>query len=481
MIKNTKSLSFKIGSIIILTQVIALVALGFFYINRFTGELNKRFENQIMSVGILMSSGQLRYEASTDRHTMQKMVGDSIIDCMVIGANQKIYYSLNSTYTDKMVGDVAAVYKFDEFKNTVIDAKSIVVNENGEDYMICLSPLYFQNGKLLGYLYIKSETLQLHKSKITLILIFLLGSIICVVLSSLVIIYLFNKYLIVYIHKLLNSLKLLKEGNLSEKSEHNFSDDEIGQLNDAIEDVRSKFIRILNNISKGSARLSGTSSDLNENSVSLSEGSNKLASIAEEVASSMEEMVSNIQQNANNAGQTEKLAQKVSDEMKKVSELSLESLNNIKEISSKISIINDIAFQTNLLALNAAVEAARAGEYGRGFSVVAAEVKKLAERSRQAAEEINTLSNQSVAITNKAVDSIKVLAPDITRTTELVLEISAYTNEQLSGTNQINMAIQDLSNITQQNSSSSIELASTAEKLLSQSNDLNEILTYFKL
>lgn len=481
MIKNTKSLSFKIGSIIILTQVIALIALGFFYITRFTGELNRRFENQIRSAGILMSTGQLRYEASTDRVIMQKMVGDSLIDCMVIGANHKVYYSLNQSFTDKQVDAIESVYKFEEFNKSFSEAISTTISENGETHMICLSPLFFQNGKFLGYLYIKSGTDQLHKAKTNLFFIFLFGSIICIIISSLVIIYLFNKYIIFYIRQLLDSLQLLKDGNLSVKNSVAFSDDEIGQLNDAIEDVRIKFINIIHNISDGSTELSETSSNLNQNSASLSEGSNKLASVAEEVASSMEEIVSNMQQNANNAEQTEKLAFKVSQEMQKVSELSLESLNNIKGISEKITIINDIAFQTNLLALNAAVEAARAGEFGRGFSVVAAEVKKLAERSRSAAEEINLLSNQSVNITKKAVDSINTLAPDINRTAGLIQEITSSTNEQLSGSNQINTAIQELNFITQQNSSSSLELSSTAEKLLEQASDLNEVVSYFKL
>jgi methyl-accepting chemotaxis protein len=479
--KQTNNLSFKIGSLIILTQIVAFIALGFFYITRFTSELNSRFERQLKSAGILMSSGQLRYEAATDRKTMQKMVGDSLVDCMVIGENHKIYYSLNPNFTDKKIEDVNSIYKFEEFSKGLPDAVFTSFRENGEKYMLCLSPLYFSNGKFLGYLYIKSETRQLQKAKLNLIFIFLLGSILAIVISSFVIIYLFNKHISVKIKRILNSLSELKEGNLHYKDEFVFSDDEIGRINESLESVRARFIDILLNVSKGAKHLSNTSREVNLNSHKVAEVSTELASIAQEVASSMEEMVSNIQQSASNTDETQQLALKASQEMNKVGDLSMESLKHIKLISEKISIINDIAFQTNLLALNAAVEAARAGEAGKGFSVVASEVKKLAERSRIAADEINTLSLKSVSITQQSVESIGNLAPDIQKTTQLVREVSASTGEQHSGADQINNAIQQINGITQQNSLASEAMASSAKALSDEAAKLKDLISFFKI
>jgi methyl-accepting chemotaxis protein len=152
----------------------------------------------------------------------------------------------------------------------------------------------------------------------------------------------------------------------------------------------------------------------------------------------------------------------------------------MKEIASKISIIEEIARQTNLLALNAAIEAARAGEHGKGFAVVAAEVRKLAERSQKAAGEINQLSGTTVKVSEKAGEMLDKLVPDIQRTAELVQEITAASREQDTGAEQINKALQQLEKVIQQNASASEEMASTTEELTGQSDQLVSALGFFR-
>jgi methyl-accepting chemotaxis protein len=153
----------------------------------------------------------------------------------------------------------------------------------------------------------------------------------------------------------------------------------------------------------------------------------------------------------------------------------------MKEIATKISIIEEIARQTNLLALNAAIEAARAGEHGKGFAVVASEVRKLAERSQLAAGEIGTLSAHSVMVAETAGEMLGKMVPDIQRTAELVQEISASSREQDSGAGQISKAIQQLDQVIQQNASASEEMASTSEELSSQAEQLKESISFFRI
>ncbi|NBE06013.1 methyl-accepting chemotaxis protein [Paragemmobacter ruber] len=194
----------------------------------------------------------------------------------------------------------------------------------------------------------------------------------------------------------------------------------------------------------------------------LSRGATEQAAAAEKASASMEEMRANIRQSAENAAQTERIALMAATDAAETGAVVTDAVKSMSTIAEKIGIIREIARQTDLLALNAAVEAARAGQHGQGFAVVAAEVRKLAERSQQAAVEIGQLSGSTLQVSRKAGEKLNALVPAIQETANLVQAISLASSEQSIGIEQINEAIRDLDSVIQQNASAAARLGTDA-------------------
>ena len=275
--------------------------------------------------------------------------------------------------------------------------------------------------------------------------------------------------------------KKIADGDLIADLELEERNDEIGQLGNSLQEMKTKLSTIVSDIALGADNVSTGSDELSSGAETLAQGATEQAASIEEASASIEELSATIRQNAENAIETEKIAEKASLDAEESGKIVSDAVDAMVSITDKISIIEEISRQTNLLALNAAIEAARAGEAGKGFAVVASEVKKLAERSQKAASEINEESSSTVAIAKDAGDKLTRLVPDIKKTAALVQEIAAASNEQTIGAEQMNSAIQQLDEVVQQNASASEELAATSEELSSQSVQLQNNVSFFKL
>ena len=274
----------------------------------------------------------------------------------------------------------------------------------------------------------------------------------------------------------------LSEGKLDIEIDENSSvyKNELKDLHISIVKLKGTLKDIFIKVNENTTSMVLSSDQLNVAANSLSSSASNQSSSLEEVSSSMEEMLANIQQNSTNSNETYTISKLASETIDKVSLSSERSIKTTNEILEKITIINDIAYQTNILALNAGVEAARAGDAGRGFSVVALEVRKLAERSKEAAAEINRISRQTVESNEEASALLKELIPEIKRTTQLVEQITVASNEQSIGTEQINSAIFQLNDLSQQNAVTAEELSASSEEMVRQSEEMRKTLSFFK-
>ncbi len=255
-----------------------------------------------------------------------------------------------------------------------------------------------------------------------------------------------------------------------------------------------KISEIVGQVNESANFINNSSQEIASGNNNLSHRAEQQAANLEQTASSMEELTSTVKNNADNAQQANQVATSARQLAEKGGEVvtsAVAAMEEINESSNKIAeiigVIDEIAFQTNLLALNASVEAARAGEQGRGFSVVATEVRNLAQRSATAAKESKELIQTSVqkvksgtGFVNETGNALNEIVTGVKKVGDIVAEIAAASVEQSQGIEQVNQAVSQMDEITQQNAALAEEASAASVSMTEQSTTMSQLLGFFK-
>jgi aerotaxis receptor len=271
--------------------------------------------------------------------------------------------------------------------------------------------------------------------------------------------------------------------------------DEVGQVSRALDQLSVNLMAVVSDVRSEAESIRITTAEIAKGGDDLSNRTEQQAASLEQTAAALQQFGHSTHDNASRTGEASGIAAEASQQaatggqaVQRVVQTMRDIEGSSRKIADIIGVIDGIAFQTNILALNAAVEAARAGEQGRGFSVVAAEVRSLAQRSAEAAREIKGLIGESVgrvesgvAIVNDAGRTMQGIVDSVNRLASLIEEISSATGSQASEIEQVNSAVGHLDSMTQQNAALVEESAAAAGSLKDQADRLVEAVNAFKL
>lgn len=477
------------------------------------------------TVGVAASRGYLMTE--DDKH--KEIFEDYMDDAVKV---QKNIAKLDSSLNDGKLNEQAQQWRtiieekvfteyeaghMDEAKKNIIDNTAL-----GTEVRLQYEELAHEREQKINQL--GKQMLEMN----TKTLIFSIVLIISVILLSIIIASITSKKIAKPLKIVTNRMKEMADGDISQKALVIDSQDEIGQLTEASNIMKDKIHQILNSIQEVSEQVAGSSEELSQSSDEVKIG-------AEQIAETMQELAEGTEKQANNSSDLASImgvfstdvtdmnekGKNMSENSYKVQQLTVEGsklmnestiqMNSIdkivlaavgkvenlsqqsKEISKLVSVINDIADQTNLLALNAAIEAARAGEHGKGFAVVADEVRKLAEQVSFSVKDISEIVMKIQYETEQVTTSLQDGYSEVTKGTnqinltgetfnnintalgsmnDNIKDVADTLNSFIDKTLKMNVAIEDIASVSQESAAGVEQTSATVEQTASSMQEL---------
>lgn len=297
-----------------------------------------------------------------------------------------------------------------------------------------------------------------------------------------------------YVSEIKTGMTALGKGKLNYRTKVKFKGDFVA-LGDALDEIGELLRNAIRQINVSAEQVAGGAEQVSNAAQALAQGTSQQAGSIEELAVSISEITESINGNAEKAVRSSKLADNVGrslesndQQMHRLLTAIKEIKNNSQKITGIVKEIEDIAFQTNILALNASVEAARAGEAGRGFSVVAGEVRRLASKTAEASKLTAGLVDKNSEAVNVGMDTVHTTADSLKDSVERAKEVNQMMDElsevsvqQAEAIMQVRKSMDLISDIVQGNSASSEESAAASEELSAQAQMLKELVEQFEI